>query len=196
MKIVVGISGASGSIYGVSLLKKLKENNELHLIITEAARVVIKQETLYTTDEIEAMADFVYKQTDIAAPIASGSFLFDAMVVIPCSIKSLSLIANCYAENVLARAADVALKERRKLILCIREMPLHEGHLNLMLSAAKMGAIICPLSPSFYHKPSTIEELISHVTGKVVDLIGAENNNFKRWAGISQVRGNVMNARY
>jgi 4-hydroxy-3-polyprenylbenzoate decarboxylase len=194
MKIVVGISGASGSIYGVSLLKKLKENNELHLIITEAARVVIKQETLYTTDEIEAMADFVYKQTDIAAPIASGSFLFDAMVVIPCSIKSLSLIANCYAENVLARAADVALKERRKLILCIREMPLHEGHLNLMLSAAKMGAIICPLSPSFYHKPSTIEELISHVTGKVVDLIGAENNNFKRWSGISQVRGDVMNA--
>jgi flavin prenyltransferase len=194
MKIVVGISGASGSIYGVSLLKKLKDNHELHLIITEAARVVIKQETLYTIDEIETMADFVYKQSDIAAPIASGSFLFDAMVVIPCSIKSLSLIANCYAENVLARAADVALKERRKLVLCIREMPLHEGHLNLMLSAAKMGAIICPLSPSFYQKPSTIEELISHVTGKVVDLIGAENNNFKRWSGIGQVKGDVMNA--
>jgi 4-hydroxy-3-polyprenylbenzoate decarboxylase len=196
MKIVIGISGASGSIYGVSLLKELKKNNELHLIITEAARVVIKHETSYTIDEIEALADFVYKQTDIAAPIASGSFLFDAMVIIPCSIKSLSLIANCYAENVLARAADVALKERRKLVLCIREMPLHEGHLNLMLSATRMGAIICPLSPSFYHKPATIEELITHVTGKVVDLIGAQNSNYKRWTGAEIRQGDVMNAGY
>lgn len=194
MKIVVGISGASGCIYGISLLKKLKKNNQLHLIVTEAAKVVIKQETLYTLNEIESLADFVYKQTDIAAPIASGSFLFDAMVVIPCSIKSLSLIANCYAENLLARAADVALKERRKLVLCIREMPLHEGHLNLMLSATRMGAIICPLSPSFYHKPASIEDIITHITGKVVDIIGVEDNCYKRWTGTDLLQDDVMNA--
>ena len=196
MKIVIGISGASGSIYGVSLLKRLRGNHELHLIITEAARIVIKQETSYTIDEIEAMADFVYKQTDIAAPIASGSFLFDAMVVIPCSIKTLSLIANCYAENILARAADVALKEKRKLVVCVREMPLHEGHLNLMLSASKIGAIICPLSPSFYHQPKTIDDLVSQVTGKVADLINAENDGFKRWSGITQKPEDIMNSGY
>jgi flavin prenyltransferase len=185
MKIVVGISGASGSIYGITLLKKLTREHEIHLIITDAARVVINQETECSVKEIEMMADYVYGQHEIAALIASGSFRFDAMVIIPCSIKTLSSIAHCYSENLLARVADVALKEKRKLILCTREMPLHEGHLRVMLAAAKMGALICPLSPAFYSKPVTLEDIYDQVSGKIMDLMNIECSWLKRWSGVA-----------
>jgi len=154
--------------------------------------VVISQETLYKSDEIEQMADFVYKQNDLSAAIASGSFKFDAMVIIPCSIKTLSSIANSYTENLLIRSADVALKERRKLVLCIREMPLHEGHLNLMLAASKIGAIICPLSPSFYHNPVTVDDVLLQTSCKVLDLIGIDNAAFKRWNGIDRTNHDLL----
>lgn len=186
MKIVIGISGASGCMYGISLLKELKGKHEIHLIITDAAKEVIKWESMFDIDEIEGMANFVYKQSEITAPIASGSFKFDAMMIVPCSIKTLSSIANSYAENLLVRAADVALKERRNLVLGIREMPLHEGHLNLMLAASKMGAAICPLSPSFYNNPSTIDDVIEQMSYKLMDLIGVESTAFKRWRGIEK----------
>lgn len=192
MKIVIGISGASGCMYGISLLKELKGKHELHLIITDAAKEVIKWETMFDIDEIEQMANFVYKQSEFTAPIASGSFKFDAMVIVPCSIKTLSSIANSFAENLLIRAADVALKERRNLVLGIREMPLHEGHLNLMLAASKMGAVICPLSPSFYNNPSTIEDVIEQMSYKIMDLIGIESMAFKRWRGIEKVDRDLM----
>lgn len=185
MKIVIGISGASGSSYAVALLKRLR-GNEIHLIITEAAKLVIKQETSYTIGEIEDLADYVYHQDGIGAPIASGSFRFDAMVIIPCSIKTLSAIASSYSDNLLIRAADVALKEKRRLILCTREMPLHEGHLNMMMIAARLGSVICPLSPAFYNNPMTINDILEQVSSKIIDLLGIEDISVRRWAGLKE----------
>jgi 4-hydroxy-3-polyprenylbenzoate decarboxylase len=181
-RIVVGISGASGVIYGVRLLGILRDlGYETHLIITQAAKLNIRIETAYTPEEVAAMADTVYDSADMAAAVSSGSFLTEAMVVIPCTIKTLSAIANSYSENLLIRAADVALKERRKLVLVVRETPLHKGHLRLMLQAAEMGAHILPPIPSFYHRPKTIEDLIDQTIGKVLDYLGIEHHLFSRW---------------
>jgi flavin prenyltransferase len=181
-RIVVGISGASGVIYGVRLLGILRDlGYETHLVISQAAKLNIRIETTHTPEEVASMADAVYDSTDMAAAVASGSFLTEAMVVIPCTIKTLSAIANSYNENLLIRAADVALKEKRKLVLVVRETPLHKGHLRLMMQAADMGAHILPPIPSFYHRPKTIEDLIDQTIGKVLDYLGIEHHLFSRW---------------
>lgn len=194
-RIVIGISGASGVTYGVRILELLSKTQfETHLIISEAGKLNIEIETNYTPEEVEAMADFTYDHRDMAASLASGSFLTEGMVVIPCTIKSLSGIANAYNENLLVRAADVTLKEKRKLILVVRETPLHIGHLRLMTMAAEMGAHILPPVPSFYHQPKTIDDLIDQTIGKIFDYIGIEHNLFNRW-GQSQENPKVPDDR-
>lgn len=181
-RIVIGISGASGVIYGVRMLELLKETDfETHLIISGSGRLNIEIETDYKPRDVEAMADFVYDHQDMAASLSSGSFLTEGMVVIPCTIKSLSGIANSYNENLLVRAADVTLKEKRKLVLVVRETPLHIGHLRLMTLAAEMGAHLLPPVPSFYHRPKTIEDIIDQTIGKIFDYFGIEHDLFKRW---------------
>jgi 4-hydroxy-3-polyprenylbenzoate decarboxylase len=187
-RIVVGISGASGVTYGVRMLDVLRETDlETHLIISTAGRLNIKIETSYKPAEVEAMADFVYDHKDMATSLASGSYLTEGMVVVPCTIKSLSGIANSYNENLLVRTADVTLKEKRKLVLVVRETPLHVGHLRLMTQAAEMGAHILPPVPSFYHQPETIEDIIDQTIGKVLDFMGIEHDLFKRWGENKQI---------
>jgi 4-hydroxy-3-polyprenylbenzoate decarboxylase len=180
--IVIGISGASGVIYGVRMLGLLKDKGfETHLIMSEAGKKNIEIETSYKASEVAAMASCTYDNDDIGAGLASGSFLTQGMVVIPCTIKTLSGIANSYTDNLLVRAADVTLKEKRKLILVVRETPLHKGHLRLMSMAADMGAHILPPIPSFYHQPKTIDDLIDQTIGKVFDYLGIAHDLFRRW---------------
>ncbi|MDH5560956.1 MAG: UbiX family flavin prenyltransferase [Deltaproteobacteria bacterium] len=182
-KIVVAISGASGVVYGIEFLKLLKESAqaETHLILTESGITTIGIETGHDIEQIRQMADFCYDNHDLTARIASGSFLFDAVVVIPCSIKSLSMIVNSINENLLTRAADVSLKEKRKLVLVVRETPLHTGHLRLMLSASELGAHILPPIPAFYHHPQSISDLIHHNIGKIFDYLAIDHQLYKRW---------------
>jgi len=181
-RVIIAIAGASGVIYGVRMLEVLRDTNyETHLIISDAGKLNIKIETSYSPEEVIAMADVVHDHKDMAAPLASGSFPVGAMVVVPCTIKTLSGIANSYNENLIVRTADVALKEKRKLVLVVRETPLHKGHLRLMTMAADMGAHILPPVPSFYHFPKTIDDIINQTIGKILDYIGIEHNLFKRW---------------
>lgn len=181
-RLILGIGGASGVIYGIRLLEVLKECSiETHLIISEAGKLNIRIETGHDVEKVLAMADFTYANTDIAASVASGSFLTMGMVIAPCTVKTLSGIANSYNENLLIRAADVQLKEKRKLALLFRETPLHKGHLRLLTLAADMGAHIIPPMPAFYHHPKTIDDIINHSVGKVLDYIGIEHDLFKRW---------------
>ena len=181
-RLVVAMSGASGVIYGIRLLELMKDMPyETHLVISQAAKLNIEIETSYKPNDVEAMADFSYNYRDMAASLASGSFLTEGMVVIPCTIKTLSGIANSYTDNLLVRAADVTLKEKRKLVLVVRETPLHMGHLRLMTLAAEMGAHILPPVPSFYHHPKTIQDIIDQTIGKVFDYLGIEHELFKRW---------------
>ena len=181
-RIVVGISGASGVIYGARLLEVLKDTDyETHLIISESGKLNFEIETQYKAAEIEALADRVYDHKNMAAALASGSFITAGMVVVPCTIKTLSGIANSYNENLIVRAADVALKEKRKLVLVVRETPLHKGHLRLMTMAADMGAHILPPVPSFYHQPKSIEDIIDQTIGKIFDYLGIRHDLFKRW---------------
>ena len=183
-RLVVGIAGASGVIYGVRMLGLLRETDfETHLIISDSGRRNIEIETEYAACEVEAMAERVYEDRDVGAALASGSFLTCGMVVIPCTIKTLSGIANSYTSNLLVRAADVNLKEGRKLVLVVRETPLHKGHLRLMTMAADMGAHILPPVPSFYHKPKTIQDIIDQTIGKVFDYLDIQHDLFKRWEG-------------
>jgi 4-hydroxy-3-polyprenylbenzoate decarboxylase len=181
-RIVIGIAGASGVTYGIRMLECLQESAyETHLILSEAAKTNIKIETAYQPDEVAAMADFVYDHKNVAAGPASGSFLTEGMVVVPCTIKTLSGIANSYTENLLVRAADVSLKEKRKLVLVVRETPLHKGHLALMSRAADMGAHILPPVPSFYHRPKSIQDIIDQTIGKIFDYMGIRHDLFQRW---------------
>jgi len=190
-RIVIGIAGASGVIYGVRMLQLLKDiNYETHLIISEAAKLNIEIETRYRSKEVAAMADYTYDHKNLAASLASGSFLTEGMVVVPCTIKTLSGIANSYTENLLVRAADVTLKEKRKLVLVVRETPLHKGHLRLMTMAADLGAHILPPVPSFYHMPKTIDDIIDQTIGKIFDYMDIEHNLFRRWNGIEHADGN------
>jgi 4-hydroxy-3-polyprenylbenzoate decarboxylase len=187
-RLIVGISGATGAIYGIRLLETLlKSDVETHLVITEAAERTILIETNWKLKDIKSLAKVSYDIKDLGGDIASGSFLSEGMVIIPCSIKSLSGIANSFNENLLIRAADVTLKERRKLILVVRETPLHLGHIELMLQASRMGAILLPPVPAFYFHPKTIDDLISHTIGKVLDLFGMNHHLFNRW-GSSEVK--------
>jgi len=181
-RIIIGLSGASGVIYGIRTLALLKEKGlETHLIISEAGKKNIEIETTYKADEVAAMATYSYDNNDVGAAPASGSFLTEGMVVVPCTIKTLSGIANSYTNNLLIRASDVTLKEKRKLALVVRETPLHKGHLRLMTRAADMGAHILPPVPSFYHQPKTIDDIIDQTIGKIFDYFGIEHNLFRRW---------------
>lgn len=181
-RIVVGITGASGVIYGIELLRVLRTvGYETHLILSSSGRRNILLETKTTPEEVERVASHVYEDSDLAAPVSSGSFITRGMVVIPCTIKTLSGIAHSYNANLLVRAADVCLKERRSLVLVVRETPLHRGHLELMTRAASLGAVILPPVPAFYHKPETIQDLIMHTVGKVLDCLGIPHDLFERW---------------
>jgi 4-hydroxy-3-polyprenylbenzoate decarboxylase len=183
-KLIVGISGASAAIYGIRMLEALRSAKvESHLVITDASKKIIPLETTYQVADVESLASHVYPIDDIGAAISSGSFQSDGMVIIPCSIKSLSAVANSYDENLLVRAADVTLKEGRRLVLVVREAPLHKGHLRLMLRAAEMGAFIYPPMPAFYSNPRTIDDLVNHTVGKILDLFGVEHELLDRWKG-------------
>ena len=181
-RIVIGISGASGVIYGIKMLNLLQEKDfETHLIISDSGRKNIEIETSFKADDVAGMANYTYDNKDVGAALASGSYLTEGMVVVPCTIKTLSGIANSYTNNLLVRAADVTLKEKRKLVLVVRETPLHVGHLSLMTKAAQMGAHILPPIPSFYHQPKTIDDIIHQTIGKIFDYLGIEHHLFKRW---------------
>ena len=185
MKLIVGITGASGVIYGIRLLEILSgvEGVETHLIITEAGELNIKYETDWEVAQVRALADFSHDVRDLGAPVSSGSFPVDGMIVAPCSMKTLAALANSYAENLLLRAADVTLKERRKLVLLVRKTPLNLAHLRNMEQLAEMGAVILPPVPAFYHHPRTIQDIVDHTIGKVLDLFGIEHDLFARWPG-------------
>jgi len=186
-RLIVGISGASGVIHGIRLLEVLRhvETVETHVVVSNAGKQTLSLETDRSIGEVEALADQAYRSADIAAPLASGSFKTTAMVVIPCSIKTLSGIANCYTDNLLTRAADVVLKERRPLVLVVRETPLHLGHLRLMTRVTEMGAVVMPPMPAFYHKPRTIQDIVDQTVNRVLDLLHIELDNdlFERWQG-------------
>ena len=181
-RLIVGISGASGVIYGVRFLEVAsKLPLEIHLIISDAAKKNLEIETKVTAKDLEAMSARVYDPNDLGAPVSSGSFLTLGMVIIPCSIKTLSGVANSYNNTLLIRAADVCLKERRKTVLVVRETPLHLGHLKLMERVTESGAVVFPPIPAFYHNPKTIDDIINHSVGKVLDQFGIQHHLFKRW---------------
>lgn len=181
---MVGITGASGAIYGVELLRALHDlGRPAHLILTRAGTRTLELETDVTPAEVRALAAAVHDEDDVAAPLASGSFPVAGMAVAPCSIKTLSAIANSYNSNLLVRAADVQLKERRTLVLMVRETPLHQGHLELMARAAALGAVILPPMPAFYHRPATVGDIVRQGVGKVLDQFGVAHQLFARWQG-------------
>lgn len=185
MKIVVGVSGASGSVYGLRLLEKLRENRdvETHLVLTRLGERTAFIETGKKAADFKALADYSYPLEDVGCRLASGSYPVDAMVVAPCSVHSMSAIAHGLTSNLLTRAADVTLKEHRKLILMVRETPLHLGHLRSMVSLAEMGAIMVPPIPGFYHRPQTVLEIVDHSVDRVLDLLGLPDPHAKRWEG-------------
>ncbi len=184
-RLVVGLAGASGVVYGIRLLEVLRDRAdvETHLIISGGARRTIELETDLTAGEVEALAHQVYELGDIAAALSSGSFRTMGMVVAPCSMKTLSGIANSYSDNLLLRAADVTLKERRRLVLLPRETPLHLGHARLIVQAIEIGAVLMPPVPALYHRPETIEDVIDHTVSRVLDLMGIDNDLVQRWSG-------------
>ena len=188
MRIVVGISGASGAVYGVRLLERLHRNPgvETHLVLTRAGEKTLFLETGSYAADLKKISNFSYSLEDISCRLASGSFLIDAMVVAPCSIQTMSAIAAGITSNLLLRAADVALKERRKLVLMVRETPFHLGHLRTMVALTEMGAIIAPPIPGFYNRPQTILDLVDHGVDRVLDLIGVADQEVRRWDGPSQ----------
>ena len=186
MKLVVGISGASGAIYGLRILEVLKQVGvETHLVMSDSAKRTIAYETGYTIDAVKQLAARVHDINDIGASIASGSFRHDGMVIAPCSIKTLSAVANSFDTNLLIRAADVTLKERRRLVLMIRETPLHLGHLRLMTQVTEIGAVLVPPLPAFYHQPKTLDDIINQSVNKALDQfdLGVEIDLFRRWTG-------------
>lgn len=186
-KIIVGISGASGAIYGIRLLQTLRAvpDVETHLIMSQAARQTLALETDMSVRDVQALADVNHDARDIAASVSSGSFKTDGMIILPCSIKTLSGIVNSYTDGLLTRAADVVLKERRRLVLCVRETPLHLGHLRLMTQAAELGAIIMPPMPAFYHRPQTLDDVINQTVNRALDQldIALPADLFTRWPG-------------
>ncbi len=184
-RLIIGMSGASGVIYGIRLLEVLKEIGgvESHLVMSKYARLNIEIETTYKPQEVEALADVVHSHNNQAASISSGSFKTDGMVIAPCSMNTLSGIANSAANSLLVRASDVVLKEQRRLVLMPREVPLHVGHCKLLYEAAQLGAVIAPPMPAFYNQPQTIDDLINHSIGRVLDLFDLDAGILKRWEG-------------
>jgi len=186
-RLVVGISGASGVILGIRLLEVLQSMEiETRLVVSPAARLTISQETDWEIEDVMALADVSYDHADVGATIASGSFPMAGMVIIPCSIKTLSAIANSYSTNLIARAADVMLKEGRPLVLVLRESPLHRGHLRLMSMAAEAGALIFPPIPAFYTRPAGLDEIIDNIVGRVLLRLGIENQLYMKWKGVGR----------
>jgi 4-hydroxy-3-polyprenylbenzoate decarboxylase len=185
MRLLIGINGATGVIYGIRLLQVLSgiKDIETHLIVSKTGEQTIEIETEYKATDIRALANYWYRIDDIGACLSSGSFKRDGMIIAPCSMKTLSALAHSYADNLLTRAADVTLKERGKLLLLVRETPLHLGHLRNMVSITEMGGIIMPPLPAFYHKPQTIQDIVDHTVGKALDLFNIEHNLFRRWSG-------------
>jgi len=183
LRLVVGITGATGAVYGVRILQVLSEMSgiETHLITSTAGIQTIEIETGLSTEEVRSLADHSYSIDDLTAPLASGSFKHDGMIVAPCSMKTLAGLAHSYADTLLTRAADVTLKERRHLVLVVRETPLHLGHLRNMVAVTEMGATVMPPVPAFYYRPQSLQEIVDHSVGKALDLFGIEHNLFARW---------------
>jgi 4-hydroxy-3-polyprenylbenzoate decarboxylase len=182
LPLIVGISGASGAIYGVRLLQVLKQAKiSAHLVISKSATLTLKEEVDISIDDVRALADKVYPSTDVGAAVSSGSFKTRGMVVIPCSVRTVSDIAFGGTDNLISRAADVTLKERRRLVLVVRETPLHSGHLRSMLAATENGAIIMPPVPAFYHRPKTIDDIVNQTVGRCLDLFDIDAGIVKRW---------------
>ncbi|MCT2386597.1 UbiX family flavin prenyltransferase [Erwinia pyrifoliae] len=186
-RLIIGISGASGVIYGIRALQILQQVSDIetHLIMSQAARQTLALESDYSVRDVQAMADVVHDARDIAASISSGSFDTDGMAILPCSMKTLSGIVHSYSDGLLTRAADVVLKERRRLVLCVRETPLHLGHLRMMTTAAELGAIVMPPVPAFYHRPQNVMEIVDQTVNRVLDQfdIQLDNDLFTRWQG-------------
>ncbi|HMQ72991.1 MAG TPA: UbiX family flavin prenyltransferase [Rubrivivax sp.] len=184
MRLVVGMSGASGAIYGLRILEVLRDLGiETHLVMSDSAKRTIVYETDRRIDEVKQLATHVHELNDVGACISSGSFKHDGMVIAPCSIKTLSALAQSFNTNLLIRAADVTLKERRKLVLMVRETPLHLGHLRLMTHVTETGAVVLPPLPAFYHRPKTLEDIIDQSVNKALDQLGVEAELFHRWTG-------------
>lgn len=187
-RIVVAISGASGPHYGVRTVEVLREHTdvEVHLIVSKGARATIAYEMQRDPDEVAALAHVVHDESNLAASIASGTFVTAGMIVAPCSVKTLSGIANSFNDNLIVRAADVCLKERRPLVLMVRETPLHAGHLRLMQQATEAGAVVLPPVPGFYHRPQSIQELVDHAVLKALDQLGIHLDLVPRWTGLEK----------
>jgi 4-hydroxy-3-polyprenylbenzoate decarboxylase len=190
-RIVVAITGATGAVYGVRLLQHLSNipGVETHLLVSDAAVLTLHQETGLQRRAVEALAHVVHKVRDVGASIASGSFQTDGMVIAPCSMKTLASIAHGLSDNLIARAADVVLKERRRLVLMVRETPFNLAHLRNMTAVTEMGGIVFPPLPSFYHKPASIDEMVDHTVARVIDLFGIEHALAPRWAGLNSNEG-------
>jgi 4-hydroxy-3-polyprenylbenzoate decarboxylase len=186
MRLIIGISGASGVIYGIRLLEVLKEvpDIETHLVMSAACKLNVKIETDWETSKVTDLAAVVHSNRDTGANIASGSFKTEGMIIAPCSMKTLSGIVNSYADNLLVRAADVVLKEGRRLVLLPRESPLHAGHCRLLYEACNLGAIIAPPMPAMYNRPETIDDVINHTVGRILDLFDIDPGIVKRWKGV------------
>jgi 4-hydroxy-3-polyprenylbenzoate decarboxylase len=188
-RLIVGISGASGAIYGVRLLELLKGSGvETHLIMSQTARITLATETEYSVKQVEALADVVHAHGDLADACSSGSFRTLGMVVAPCSVKTLAEIATGVTPNLLSRSADVVLKERRRLVLMLRETPLHLGHIRNMAQVTEMGAVVYPPVPAFYAKPATLAEMVDHTLGRVLDLFDIDAGTVRRWQGPGKLK--------
>lgn len=184
-RLVVGISGASGVVYGIRILEALADRTDIetHLVVSEGTLRTIEFETDLTLGDVEALADRVHDVNNLAAPLSSGSFQTMGMVVAPCSMKTLSAIANSFSDNLLVRAADVTLKERRRLLLLPRETPLHLGHARLFVQAIEIGAVVMPPVPALYQRPTTVDQIVDHTVGRILDVFGIDNDLVERWTG-------------
>ena len=193
MVLIVAITGASGAIYGVTLLKVLSELKEVetHLIISRDGETTIKYETEWSIEQVKSLADYCYDFYDVGAQLASGSFRRDGTVIAPCTVKTMSALANSYTDNLISRAGDVTLKERKPLIAVLRETPLHLGHIKNMLRLTEMGAIIFPPVPSFYSKPRTVDNIVNETVGHILDLLNIQNDMVQRWGGTGNIRQDV-----
>lgn len=186
-RLIVGISGASGAIYGIRLLELLRDTEiETHLVISRAAQITITTETDLKISDVEALADVVHSNQDIGAACSSGSFQNLGMVIAPCSVKTMAEIATGVTANLISRAADVALKERRRVVLMLRETPLHLGHIRAMAAVTETGAIVYPPVPAFYTKPRSLEDMVDHTLGRVLDLFGIDLGTVRRWSGVKR----------
>jgi 4-hydroxy-3-polyprenylbenzoate decarboxylase len=195
-QIIVGMTGATGAMLGVELLRRLQghPNVQTHLVLSRWARATIRLETGLSVGDVAGLADFVYSSDDQAAPISSGSFLVEAMVVVPCSMKTLAGIRTGYADGLIARAADVTLKERRRLVLVPRETPLSEIHLDNMLALARMGASIVPPMPAFYNQPASLDDIVGHIVTRIMDQLGIESPTATRWNGMPTQKSSTLTA--